>query len=416
MHITIFVYGTWGDLRPHVVLGAELLKAGHEVQVVGSPVYEDWVRERGLEFYALTTDVNVFSKENASIMDEGIIRQLQMVRQDMPVIFTQMALETYEASRNSDILITVEFGVALLFDILKVNNLKTILINPAPLNPTSEFAFVGMPSVPSWFPFKVWYNDLSYNLLHRIQSSTMAGARNDIATKHLGVPKSKFKEYEATLAKIPAITCVSQHIFQRPSDWAEHFQVTGYLIDDDPDWKAPQDLVDFIEAGEAPVYIGFGSMPNSKPEATTQLIIEAVQQTGKRAVILKGWAGLRADDSPDNIYILDYAPHSWLFPKMSALVHHGGAGTTASGFRAGVPMTIVPHQADQPYWGRTVFELGVGTKPIPRKKLSVDNLASAIRIMSSDESMRANAQELSGKIAQEDGLAESVAWVEKFLA
>ena len=416
MHITIFVYGTWGDLRPHVVLGAELLKAGHKVQVVGSPVYEDWVRERGLEFYALTTDVNVFSKENASIMDEGIIRQLQMVRQDMPVIFTQMALETYEATRNSDILITVEFGVALLFDILKVNNLKTILINPAPLNPTSEFAFVGMPSVPSWFPFKVWYNDLSYNLLHRIQWSTMAGARNDIATKHLGVPKSKFKEYEATLAKIPAITCVSQHIFQRPSDWAEHFQVTGYLIDDDPEWEAPQDLVDFIEAGEAPVYIGFGSMPNSKPEATTQLIIEAVQQTGKRAVILKGWAGFHADDSPDNIYILDYAPHSWLFPKMSALVHHGGAGTTASGFRAGVPMTIVPHQADQPYWGRTIFELGVGTKPIPRKKLSVNNLANAIRIMTSDETMRAKAQELSAKIAQEDGLAESVAWVEKFLA
>lgn len=415
MHITIFVYGTWGDLRPHVVLGTALQKLGHDVQVVGSPVYEDWVRERGLGFYALTTDINVFAKENASVMDVGIIKQLQMLRKHIPAIFTQMALETYEATRHSDVLITVEFGVALLFDILKVNNLKTILINPAPLNPTSNIAFVGMPSVPSWFPFRAWYNRMSYSVLHRIQWSTLASARNEIATKHLGISKSKFKDYEATLATIPALTCVSQHVFQRPSDWAEHFQVTGYLIDDDQDWTAPQDLVDFIEAGEAPVYIGFGSMPDSKSEATTQLIIEAVTQTKKRAVILTGWAGLRAERVPDTIHILDYAPHSWLFPQMSALIHHGGAGTTASGFRAGVPMMIVPHAGDQAYWGRTVHELGVGIKPIPRKKLSVEKLAEAIMTLTSSNVMRANAQTLSAKIEQENGLKENVRWVEKFL-
>lgn len=156
-------------------------------------------------------------------------------------------------------------------------------------------------------------------------------------------------------------------------------------------------------------------MPDSKPEMTTRVIIDAVKQSGRRAVILTGWAGLGADDVPENIHLLKYAPHSWLFPKMAAVVHHGGAGTTASGFRAGVPTTIVPHNADQPYWGRRVAQLGVGTAPIPRKKLNVDNLCQAVRTATGDHTLRENARVLGEKIQQEDGLASAVKWVERFL-
>lgn len=416
MHITIFVYGTWGDIRPHVVLGRALQNAGHEVQVVASSEYETWVRDRNLGFYPLTIDVNLFLKENVAVMDESFFRQIQILRKEMPQFFTQMGLEVLEATHESDVLMTVEFGVALLFDILKVNNLKTILLNPATLNSTSEFPFVGFPRVPGWFPFPKWYNHKSYTMLHRLQWMGLGKARNTIATKHLGLPKSKFKDYEAMLANTPASTIVSQHIFQRPSDWAEHFQVTGYLFDDDLDWTPPSDLTEFLEAGEAPIYIGFGSMPDSKPQATTQTIFDAVKRTDTRAVILTGWAGLGVDDNvPETIHILKYAPHSWLFPRMSALVHHGGAGTTASGFRAGVPMTIVPHNADQPYWGRRVKELGVGTNPIPRKKLSVESLSEAIRTLISDNGMRENARILGEKIKHEDGLTTTLKWAERYL-
>lgn len=414
MHITIFVYGTWGDIRPHVVLGMALQKVGHTVQVVASRGYEAWVRARGLEFYPLTTDVNTFAKENAALMDEGIVRQLQTVRTQLNPIFMQMGLEVLEATRNSDVLMTVEFGAALLFDVLKVNKLKTILINPAPINPTREFA-TAMPPAPGWFPFPQWYNRMSYTLLQRITWSTLNAARNELAAKHLKVPKSKFSDYKSMLATTPALTTVSRHVVKRPADWAEHFQVTGYLFDDDPDWTPPMDLSDFLAAGDAPVYIGFGSMPDSKPEATTRTIIDAVQQTGKRAVILTGWAGLGADDVPKNIHILKYAPHSWLFPKMAAVVHHGGAGTTASGFRAGVPTVIVPHQGDQGYWGRTVKNLGVGTAPIPRKKLTADKLAAAIQEATGNRDMQDRAAELAQKIAAEDGVAEAVRMVRVFL-
>ena len=252
-------------------------------------------------------------------------------------------------------------------------------------------------------------------MLRRITWSFLSSPRNTIATQHLNKPKSKFKDFCALLDRVPAITVVSKHVFQRPDDWADHWQVTGYLFDDDPDWEAPQELLDFLSAGEAPVYIGFGSMPDSKPEATTNLIIEAVQRSGQRAVILKGWAGLGAEQVPDNIYVLDYAPHNWLFSRMAAVIHHGGAGTTASGLRAGLPTTIVPHLADQPYWGRTVKALGVGTEPIPRKKLTVDNLCQAIQTITSDQAMRQKARALGKKIEQEDGLAEAVKWVEHFM-
>ncbi len=415
MHISIFVYGTWGDIRPHVVLGMELQKAGHEVQVIASRVYEDWVRERSLGFYPLTADVSVFTKENASMMDAGIITQLQTAKKVLNPLFTQAGLEVLEATRDSDVLITVEFGIALLFDVLKVNNLKTILINPAPLNPTVEFPCAAMPPVPSWFPFPHWYNRTTSGIVRRLTWSVMSSARNTIATDHLGLPKSKFKDLQAMLAITPALTTVSKHLVPRPSDWGEQFQVTGYLFDDDPDWTPPQELTDFLNAGEAPVYIGFGSMPDSKPQATTQTIIDAVQQAGKRAIILKGWAGLQADNTPETIHILNYAPHSWLFPKMSAVIHHGGSGTTASGLRAGVPTVVVPHNADQPYWGRLLKDLSVGTDSIPRKKMTVENLAEAIKTVTEDKRLRENSHILSKKIQQEDGLAEAVKWVEHYL-
>lgn len=414
MHITIFVYGTWGDIRPHVVLGQALQKVGHEVQVVASTGYEKWVRDRGLSFYPLTTDVNTFARENADLMDKGFISQLQTLRTRIAPLFTQMGLEVMEATRDSDVLMTVEFGVSLLLDVVKANNLKPIFINPAPINPTHESNTV-LPAKPGWFPFEGWYNRLGYSVLRQSSWRGLAGGRNPLA-KQLGLPKSSYKDFRAVIDNAPALTTVSRHVFQRPSNWSDHWQVTGFLFDDDPDWTPPSDLTDFLEAGEAPVYIGFGSMPDSSPEATTRTIIEAVQKAGKRAVILTGWAGFGIDDVPDNIHILKYAPHSWLFPQMSAVVHHGGSGTTGSGLRAGVPTIVVPHQGDQGFWGRTVKNLGVGTAPIPRKKLTANSLAAAIRELTSNRTIQANAQALGEKIQQEDGLAEAVKWVERFLS
>lgn len=413
MHITIFVYGTWGDLRPHTVLGQALQQQGHEVQVVASPGYEQWIRDRGLGFYPLTTDVNTFARENVDLMDKGFISQLQTLRTRIAPIFTQMGLEVMEATRKSDVLMTVEFGLSLLLDVVKANNLKPIFINPAPINPTRESNTI-LPAPPDWFPFEGWYNRLGYTVLRQSSWRGLAGGRNPLA-KQLGLPKSSYKDFCALVDTAPALTTVSRHVFQRPADWGDHWQVTGFLFDHDPDWTPPQDLVDFLERGEPPVYIGFGSMPDSNPQATTRMILEAIRRSGKRAILLTGWAGLGAENMPEDVYVLKYAPHSWLFPKMAAVIHHGGSGTTASGMRAGVPTVIVPHQGDQSFWGRTVQSLKVGTAPIPRKKLTTENLAAAITEVTNNHSLRANARQLGEKIHAEDSLGEAVKWVNSYL-
>jgi UDP:flavonoid glycosyltransferase YjiC (YdhE family) len=114
-------------------------------------------------------------------------------------------------------------------------------------------------------------------------------------------------------------------------------------------------------------------------------------------------------------FLLDYAPHSWLFPRMSAVVHQGGAGTTAAGLLAGVPSVVVPVMSDQPFWARRVYELGAGTLPIPRSRLTADNLAAAITEATTNRAMQAKAAELGAKITAEDGVSEAVSTIGEFL-
>jgi UDP:flavonoid glycosyltransferase YjiC (YdhE family) len=140
----------------------------------------------------------------------------------------------------------------------------------------------------------------------------------------------------------------------------------------------------------------------------TQVILQALARTQQRAIILSGWGGLHAADLPDTVYMLDSVPYSWLFPRVAAVVHHGGAGTTSAGLRAGVPTIIVPFFADQPFWGQRVADLGVGPAPIPRKQFTADRLAQAIEMTVTDHTMRQRAADLGATIRSEDGIARAV--------
>ena len=146
----------------------------------------------------------------------------------------------------------------------------------------------------------------------------------------------------------------------------------------------PTHWSDFLQKGEPPVYVGFGSVGDStQAEQTTRMIIESLQRAGQRGILATGWSGMsKMEQPPEDIFMLESAPHSWLFPRMKAVVHHGGAGTTAAGLRAGVPSIIIPHGNDQFAWGRRVYELGVGPKPVPRKKLTTEKLSDAIHVCS----------------------------------
>jgi len=166
--------------------------------------------------------------------------------------------------------------------------------------------------------------------------------------------------------------------------------------------------VNFIEDGEPPVFIGFSSMTNRQPREVTDLVVEALKITRLRGIIATGWGGLGESDLPENVYQIDSAPFDWLFPRMAAVVHHGGAGTTATGLRAGVPSVLIPFFADQFFWGWRVSELGAGPGSIPRKKLTSGRLADALKKAVADPGIRKNAAELGRKIRAEDGIGSAV--------
>jgi sterol 3beta-glucosyltransferase len=208
---------------------------------------------------------------------------------------------------------------------------------------------------------------------------------------------------------IPKLYGYSRHLLPNPPDWDDATYITGYwFLPPTANWQPPSALREFLDSGPSPVYAGFGSMTSQDAEGLTRKVLAACESTCQRVILATGWGGLVARDLPPSAYALDSAPHDWLFPRCSAVIHHGGAGTTGTGLWAGRPTLVCPFFGDQPFWGRRVYELGVGPQPIPQKRLTAESLAQAMRQLVSDEAMRQKAQALGEKIRAEDGVGEAV--------
>jgi UDP:flavonoid glycosyltransferase YjiC (YdhE family) len=195
--------------------------------------------------------------------------------------------------------------------------------------------------------------------------------------------------------------------------------MTGYwFLDDPPDWQPPARLVEFLDAGRPPVYVGFGSMAHRNPRQTTQLVQKALERSGQRGVLVTGWGGLADAGLPRtaDVFMLDSIPHAWLFPRMAAVVHHGGSGTTGAGLRAGVPSVLVPHAGDQSFWARRVADMGIGPRPIPRRHLTAERLAAAMTRAVMDEGMRARAAAVGQTIRAENGIGRAIEVIERGVA
>jgi sterol 3beta-glucosyltransferase len=214
--------------------------------------------------------------------------------------------------------------------------------------------------------------------------------------------------------EVPTLYSYSSHVIPPPSDWDDRSAIaTGYWFLD-TSFEPPPQLIDFLATGKPPVCIGFGSMTGQNPQTLAEMVSAALRQTKQRGILLTGWGGISNSDLPDDILHLEAVPHDWLFPKVAAVIHHGGAGTTAAGLRAGIPTIVIPFFGDQPFWGKRVEQLGVGTKPIPRKQLTVERLVAAIQTAVSNEMMRSRAASLGQKIRAENGVTQAVKVIESF--
>tara|TARA_R110002050_G_scaffold286223_3_gene436561 strand:- start:473 stop:1267 length:795 start_codon:yes stop_codon:yes gene_type:complete len=245
-----------------------------------------------------------------------------------------------------------------------------------------------------------------------------SGSLNAWREKSLGLkPVLRQGAALAHLLHVPHVYCFSESLVPRPKDWGPHIDICGFLFpptEDAQTYKPDEKLIEFMCAGEPPVYIGFGSIVISDADRFTKCILDAVVQAKVRCLLSKGWMGLGQGDIPSNVFLIDSCPHDWLFPRCSAVVHHGGAGTTATGLRHGRPTVVVPFFGDQPFWGEIVNTMGVGPPPIPQKYLTADLLAAAITECFQDD-IRNNARKMGSKLRSEHSQEKAVELFHRYL-
>jgi sterol 3beta-glucosyltransferase len=204
---------------------------------------------------------------------------------------------------------------------------------------------------------------------------------------------------------ITKLYAYSEAVVPRPADWDKSSVVTGYWFLDAPaNWQPDPRLVRFLQEGSTPVYIGFGSMFMGGGKQKTELALQALRLAGQRGILATGWGGLTADGSSRDVFVLDSIPHDWLFPKVAAIVHHGGAGTTGAALRAGKPQIICQFVGDQFFWGRRVADLNAAPSPIPQIKLTAERLADAIKHATTNSNLQQRASSIGETIQAENGI------------
>lgn len=413
MNILILAVGSRGDVQPFVALGTRLQQAGYSVTVAAPALFESFVRGYGLNFAPLNDGFLKLKDTSAgkATLEKGRGSGLSLIKQVMPLL-RELIADAWTAAQGTDAviyhpksLIGAHLGEAL--------NVPVIMSLPLPLStPTHAFP---LPIMPDW-KLGGAFNRFTYRLMP-LMTAMYGGVVNDWR-KSVGLPpRSRFASelVKPDGSPMPTLYGFSPLVIPPPSDWNAVTHATGYWhLPPERDWQPPAELTAFLDAGAPPVYIGFGSMVSADPAAKARLIVDAVTQAGQRAVLATGWGALDAGDLPNNIHMLQEAPHEWLFPRMAAVVHHGGAGTTAAGLTAGKPSIVCPFIADQPFWGRRVEQLGVGPAPIPQRKLNAARLADALKIAVSDAGMRERAAALGEKLRAEDGVANAVSLVKRY--
>jgi sterol 3beta-glucosyltransferase len=327
-------------------------------------------------------------------------------------VAVQMAEDALEVSRGAEAFITPAVFAPFGKTIAEICDIPLILVEPTPVLPTGDFPAPGFPIQKN---LGRMFNRLSGFAMLEVLWQWYRPFANEFRNRH-GMRALLGSDFYRTLTSTLLLGAYSPMVIPHPSDWADHVHITGYWFQEDAkEWRPSIELKTFLEDGEAPVYVGFGSMAGRDPERFAKIVIDALMKTGQRAVIATGWGGMSVMQVPRNVFVLDSAPHGWLFPRMSAVVHHGGAGTTAEGLRAGVPSVVVPFTVDQPFWGNRVNALGAGPEPIYASQLTADKLAGAIQLAITDTKMRQRASAIGKAIRTENGVGMAVNIVRQYL-
>ncbi|KAF5860303.1 hypothetical protein ETB97_001723 [Aspergillus alliaceus] len=430
LNVVIHIVGSRGDVQPFIRLGQELKRHGHRVRLATHLVFQDFVKSNGLEFFNIGGDpaeLMSFMVKNPKLipnMETLLQGSIRRRRREIRTIIGGCWRSCIEAGEGLDITSDEALRAPPFIA-------DAIIANPPSFAHIHCAEKLGIPlhlmfTMP-WSPTQAFPHPLA-NIRTRDAKPSVANFASYALTEMViwqgvGDLINQFRRCELGLEQLDAMRAPSlihrlhvpftylwsPSLLSKPSDWQEHIDVTSFsFLPATAGYSPPQDLVEFLEAGPPPIYIGFGSIVVNDPDALTQIVLDAVEITGQRALISQGWGSLGAEAiNRSDVFFLGSCPHDWLFQRVSCVVHHGGAGTTAAGLALGQPTVIVPFFGDQPFWGSLVAQNKAGPSPIPYKKLTADRLADAIQFCLKPSTVE-KARELGSQIRAEDGAPGAV--------
>jgi sterol 3beta-glucosyltransferase len=418
MQITILALGSRGDVQPYIALGRGLQQAGYSVRIGAPKNFQSLAAQHGLDFFSIAPG-------SQEIMAGEVGRRMMTTGNNTPAFMYELArmVSSYAQECLTMSLKACEHADAILcnsFALMGFHIAEALQVPCAgawiyPLNRTAEYPSMGLTPFLHSGPFNWFTYMIDEQVIQHAFRHIFREWRQILDLPPLPITGFYDHLYRRNIAQIYGY---SPTVVPKPADWPDRFVVSGYwFLDQAGEYTPPVELRNFMDAGPAPVYIGFGSVVGRDPIRLTETILGAVKRSGGRRFILaKGWGGLETHLAGDEqIFVIDEVPHDWLFPRMAAVVHHGGAGTTAAAMRAGVPSVVVPFSGDQPFWGQRVRMSGAGPAPIPHTRLNADRLAIAIRTATSDDSIRERAHGIGERIRAEDGISRAIEAFERWV-
>ena len=407
MKISISTIGTRGDVQPYAILGKALASRGHDVTLSTGKNFRDLVEGYGINFHPLDVDYEEIlnSDEGKKILKANLFAiQRNLDKLIYPLIENSLN-ECYQLAQNSDLFIYRPKTLADVF----TGQLRTKAVRAAVV-PAMEETAAFLNPILSGFWLPGFMNKWSYkwvNLRYRVLRKPI----NQFCLQNgLQEHKPKIKY------NIPSIYGISEHFLERPKDWSKAHQLTGFWFDDKQDVPLDDDLTNFLDAGEPPILITFGSMPIKKDIAG--MIIQTASTMNERFIIATCWSDWELPEIEEsaNIKIITSAPFDALFPKVKAIVHHGGIGTTAECLRAGKPMFVCPilyPVGDQYFWGDLAYKKGLAVKPVPVNKLTPSLFKERIAQLIDTKSLYENCSVMAQKLATENGIEKAVRLIEE---
>lgn len=395
-----------------MALGRALVERGHNVVLIGDPEFQRLAISGSLPFVGVAFDTRaILIEEQETFARTGnalaLLRGLSRRGAEMARAWAKAAIP---ACRGADLILAGGGAIYMALSLAEAGGQQVMQAMLQPFFPTGAFPSPIVP--PRNWPRAV--NRLSHQAMLWLFYVMFRKSTNLFRVDGLGLrPWPVLPPPAVRRPHYRALCAVSPTIVPPPRDMPDWVEMTGYwFLDQHADWSPEPALAAFLAAGPPPLYVGFGSMTDTRAAITTQAICDAMAASGQRAVLARGWGGIAPVSDPQRIHVIDEAPHDRLLPLCAGILHHGGAGTLAAAFRAGLPQILAPVMADQPFWADRAARLGTAAAIIPRKTLTAGRLAAAVNRLVQDHNLRRNAARIARRIAEENGLEGAVARIE----